>query len=286
MKEKYLLPMNLQFFAEDEGETSETMSEVAEQTEVTETPEVTETEPTGETDVDTTEPQTQSKETNAAFASMRRELQAARQAQAEIDRYYAEQFGNYTNPETGAPIKSAKDYLDAMAAQQRIQAREKLEAANIDPKVLDSMIANSPVVRQAQAATEELNQFRAQQQLERDYQEIMKFDPTVGSAEDILNAPNMQQVYDKVATGMSLVDAYKIVNFERLASSYGAAAKQAAINSVKAKNHLATGAALNVDDTSVDIPASQLEMYKEAFPDKSIKEIKALYNRALGARKG
>ena len=65
----------------------------------------------------------------------------------------------------------------------------------------------------------------------------------------------------------------------------GEAAKQAAINSVKAKNHLATGASLDVGDTGEDIPADMIEMYKEAFPDRPMAELKALYNKAIKARR-
>ena len=85
--------------------------------------------------------------------------------------------------------------------------------------------------------------------------------------------------------GMRFSEAYKLVNFDRLTSSKGEAAKQAAINQVKGKNHLATGAALNVNDGMEDIPVEALTMYKEAFPEKTMQELKALYNKALGARR-
>ena len=273
------LMMNLQFFAE-EGE-GETESEAADQTEQAEA-DTTETE--GETE-EVTDPQFQTEKANAAFASMRREIEAAKKQQAEIDRMYAEQFGQYTNPETGAPIRSARDYAEAMAAQERVQAREKLRQNNIDPSLIDNMIANSPAVRAAEKATAELNDIKAQQKLEQDIKEILALDSSLGSAEDVLKDPNMPLMLEKVNAGMSLVDAYKIVNFDRLKGQTGEAAKQAAINQVKAKNHLTTGASLEVGDTGEDIPAGMVEMYIEAFPDKSMTELKALYNKALGARR-
>ena len=283
MTKELLLPMKLQFFAEGEGETvSETTQEAA----APETETTVETTDNGEgATEEVTEPQPQSAETNRAFADMRRRMDAAESSAADLDAQFASQFGQYTNPETGQPIRNASDYIAAMAAQERVKAREELKANNINPELIDNLIANSPIVRQAQAATNELNNYRAQQQLESDYKKIMEIDPTVHSQEDILNDPSMDLILQKVSSGMSLVDAYKIVNFDRLKSSTVGAAKQAAINSVKGKNHLATGAALNVDDGSEDIPAAQLEMYKETFPDKTIKEIKALYNKALSARR-
>lgn len=290
MNHKYFLPMNLQFFAEGEGgDVSE--SGAVEQTESTEaTPEATteaETpEPTSDNE-EAADPQFQSDKANAAFASMRRELENAKRQVKELDNLYASQFGQYTNPETGAPIRSAQDYLDAMSAQQRIQAKEQLKQNNIDPEIVDRLIANSPIVKQAEAATAELNQFRVRQQMTEDLHKILAIDNSFSSVEELMQSPVMNDVVSFIEThpGIRADEAYKIVNFDRLSSSKGEAAKQAAINQVKGKNHLATGAAVNVDESAEDIPASQLEMYKEAFPGKTIKEIKALYNRALSARK-
>ena len=147
MKKYELFPMNLQYFAEGEGE-GETAPEVAAPVEEAATSE----EPTGEAAEESTEPQFDTDKQNAAFAQMRRRMEAAERKAAEIDAMYAKQFEGYTNPETGAPIKSARDYADALAAQQRLQAREKLQQANVDPNLIDNLIANSPVLRQAEEA--------------------------------------------------------------------------------------------------------------------------------------
>lgn len=271
-----LMRMNLQFFAEGESVEAEGVNEAepAQQSDF-EGEEVSNESETEEA----AEPQTQTAEANAAFANMRRQLEAAKRQQREVDEMYARQYGNFSNPETGQPIRSAKDYFDAMAAQERVNARAQMQEKGIDPSIIDSMIANSPVIRQAKAATAELNGLRAQQMLENDYKEILELDPSLNSTDEILNDPLMPLMMDKVARGMSLVDAYKIVNFDKLSSQKGQAAKQAAINQVKSKNHLATGAALNVADAGDEIPSNLVEKFKETFPDKSMKELKALYNK-------
>ena len=280
--ENGLFAYNLQFFAED-GEASEgaTEAEIADQPE--NEGEVTESGNEGETEAPA-EPQPQSPETNAAFANMRRQLQEANKRLADTDAMFARQFGNYKNPETGQPIRSAKDYYEAMAAQERVNAREQMQQNGIDPTLIDNLIANSPAVRQAQAATAELNNFRATQKLEADYKEILALDPSLNGVEDILNDPMMPLMADKVAHGMSLVDAYKIVNFDKLSGTREAAAKQATINQVKGKNHLATGASINVEDGEEDIPANMVNQFKDWFPDKSMKELKQLYNKTMKNR--
>jgi hypothetical protein len=217
---------------------------------------------------------------------MRRQLEAANRRIADTDAMFARQFGKYTNPETGQPIRSAKDYYEAMSAQERMNAREQMQQNGIDPNVIDNLIANSPAVRQAQAATAELNNYRAQQKLEADYKEILALDPSLNGVEDILNDPSMPLMAERVAQGMSLVDAYKIVNFDKVFNSKEAAVKQQTINQVKGKNHLSTGAAVNVSSDLEDIPANMLEDFKDRFPEKSPKELKALYNQVLKAKKG
>ena len=284
---KNLINLDLQFFAEGEGEASVNSQEAAEpETDTTNVDSTPETETNSVTE-EAAEPQTQSAETNRAFADMRRKMEAAERKAAELDNLFASQFGQYSNPETGQPIKSAQDYLAAMQAQERAKAKEELRANNIDPNLIDNLIANSPIVKQAEAATAELNQFRVRQQMTEDLHKILAIDNSFSSVEELMQSPVMNDVVSFIEShpGIRADEAYKIVNFDRLSSSKGEAAKQAAINQVKGKNHLATGAAVNVDESAEDIPASQLEMYKEAFPGKTIKEIKALYNRALSARK-
>lgn len=286
-----LMAMNLQFFA-DEGEGAEgegvNETETAEQSSTAEvnendTPDTSETE-----EVANPQSEVQSKEANAAFASMRRELEAARRQQTEIDAMYAQQYGHLVNPETNKPIRGARDYFEALAAQERMNAREQLQQANVDPDLIDKMIQNSPVIRQAEQATAELNNIRAQQMLEEDFKEVLKLDSSLASSADIVNSDSYQAVCNFVANhpGVRFSEAYKIVNFDRLSSSKTEAAKQAAINQAKSKNHLSTGAALNVNEGMEDIPASMLENFKERFPEKSSKELKALYNKVLNAQKG
>lgn len=276
-----LYPMKLQFFAEGDGEGgSENTQEAAD-------PETSESADTGEEGVNEApaDPQPQSPETNAAFADMRRRMEAAEKRAADVDRMYAQQFGGYKNPETGQPIRSARDYAEAMAAQQRVQARQQLQENNIDPTLIDRMIANSPAVRRAEEATAELNAIRAQQLVDKDITEVLKLDPSVKSKDDLFKDPMLPLMVEKVRAGMSLVDAYKIVNFDRLSSSKTAAARQDVINQVKGQSHLSNAPGVNVSDSSEDIPASMVQTFKDMFPDKSMKELKALYNKTLQSRR-
>lgn len=287
MNKKDLLAMNLQFFADDDYSTDVNEAETVEQPEAEEAEaETQETE--SDIEEEPAEPQFQSDKANAAFANMRRELEAYRKQQQELDNMYAQNYGHLVNPETQQPIRGARDYYEALAAQERVNARMQMQQNGIDPSVIDNMIANSPAVRQAKEATAELNSIRAQQMMEADFNDVLRIDKSKTSKEDIIADPSYTAVVDYVSThpGTRFSEAYRIVNFDRLSSSNTAAARQSVVNQIKGQGHLTNGTGVTATDPGEDIPAAMIENFKERFPDKSLKELKALYNRVIHSQKG
>lgn len=274
---KDLIPLNLQFFAEGE-EAPEAAEPGTEEGTVTTETETAEESGSGE-------PQGQSDEMNRIYADARRraEAEAERkfsQKQAQLDRMYAERFKGLVNPETNQPITNANEYLDALAAQERMQAREQVKQAGIDPEVLDRMINNSPVVQQAARAMEEGQQAKAQQMIQEDFQAIVNMDPTITSVADVEKAQGFNDACAYASrTGVRLSDAYKIVNFDRLSAVRSNAAAQGAINQAKSKEHLATADGVANKDNLREIPEGSIRTWRSWFPDKSDAELKALYNK-------
>lgn len=274
---KNYLPLDLQFFAEDDSANEPEVAEPVEDTSVEE----------GENDAEPAEQQTP--EQNAQYAAIRRRAEYDAQVkyqneQARLDNMYAEKFRGLTNPETGAPIRGAADYFEALAAQERMQAKEEMQNAGIDPSLLDRAIANSPLIRQAEAAIAQNTQRESQRMVEEDMQKIIAFDPQVSNEQDIVSQDNFTEVvhYCETHPGMRLADAYKLVNFDRLSSNRAKAAEQGAINQARSKNHLSTPSGISSDDKTVDIPQNQLELWRDFFPDKSPKELRKIYNKSIG----
>ena len=134
------------FFDEGDGltgsEESVTMTEAAEQSTEDNAEDEQSVYSSEETDADSHEGESeeadsanqQSAEENAKYAAMRRRAEAEAEKryaskQAELDRQFASMFGQYTNPETGEPIRTAQDYFNAMQAQQAIQQEVPEEGA-------------------------------------------------------------------------------------------------------------------------------------------------------------
>ena len=244
----------------------------------------TEVEPQGVEDAEPAEPQ-ESEETteapepqvdvNAIAAAARRKAEAEMKAR---DAEYARRFGNLVNPKTGEPIRSERDYLAALDAQEEMKAKEQLKQNGIDPTVLDNFIANNPAVRQAQAVMAQAQQQAMYSRINNDIAELGKLDPSIVSLETV--PPDIIR-YCVDRNMESLVDAYKICRFGQVSDSQQAAIQQAAINQAKGKSHLNPVNGVAVQDNSVDIPQSEIARWKAYFPNKSAEELKKLYNDTL-----
>lgn len=278
------MAMNLQFFAgEVEGanevETA-TPLEVESGTESTENDagSVVETDEQGNV---------QSDEDNARYAAARRRAEqefAERQRAQDLE--FERRFKDYENPITHQPIRSQKDYLEALDAQEKLQFEQSLASGNVDTDRLNSyiekQISNNPVVREAQAVMEANQKAQAENAINESVKEISRIDSSVKSIDDILNAPNFNDILEYVNKGMDLVAAYKVVNFDSLMAHNTAGAKQATINNMKGMAHLnQTNGVAGSNDAGVEIPDSELGAWKRAFPDLSMKELRAKYNRTL-----
>jgi len=277
MKNTEALNLDIQFFAEEGSETPEAAAPDVTSDEGTETVEVEEGE-------ENTAPAQQSSELNSQFASVRRRAEAEAKRKADdLNKRFAGRFAGITNPETGAPINTAEEYLEALAAQDRMQAKAQMQEAGIDPSMLDRAIANSPAVRRAEELARQNQQYQAQAMIDEDMKAIIDFDPTITSAADVYAQPNFNDVigYCQNHPGTRLSDAYKLVNFDRLSEARLKAGEQAAINQAKSKEHLKVTTGTNDKDKSVEIPSDVIGMWKQAYPDKTAKELKTLYNLTL-----
>ena len=291
------------------GETSVNTAEVAEQSQGDEDAEVVYTskdqleeeessdEPEAEASSVTADTANQqSAEENSRYAAMRRRAEAEAEKkfkamQESVDMKFAAMFSGYNNPVTGKPIKTAADYAEAFAAQQKQQQEKQLKDAGIDPELINKTVQqevqSNPAIQQAQAVLAKQQQDEANRMIEEDIQNIGAIDPTVSSIQDLQAQDNFKDVvaYCNSHPGARLSDAYKIINFDRLTNVQKQAAKQAAINQAKSKNHLNKVSGLNGATEGDDIPSAEFEKWKEWFPEKSAKELRALYNKSKKAGK-
>lgn len=280
-----LIPMNLQFFAEDG--TGAEVQEVADP--VSDVTEESSTSTEGEdTPTESTEPSNvQSDEDNAKFAAARRRAEAEfNQRQQALDAEFAKRFEGYENPITHQPIKNQRDYFAALDAQEKLQRDEELSSKGIDPKMFEDMVnrqvSNNPVVRQAQAVLAQTQRAQVEHELAESIKVISTLNPNIKTTDDLFNLPNIQEIIDKTSAGVSLVDAYKLANFDSLMAGKVAGAKQAALNNINGTAHLnQTDNITPADNGEVEIPQSELAQWKRAFPHATHAELRKKYNSTL-----
>ena len=180
------------------------------------------------------------------------------------------------HPVTGQPITNIHDYVDALAIQQR-QAREaELEEKGIDPRMIDRMIEANPVVMQAKQVIERSKVTEAEARIQQDVAEVSKYDPNIKGVQDLLELPNFPEILDRVNRGASLLDAYKMVNFDNFMQHTNDAARQQAINQMRGKSHLASpSTSVVTENDDVEVPAEIMRSWKE--DGKTEKQIRELF---------
>lgn len=267
----------------DIQETAEPEQEVTD-TEVSEEPQEEQAEATAEPAEEPSEPEIP----DSVWAAARRRAEA--DAQKRADAEVARRCTGKTNPLTGKPITTQKEYWEAIDAQNQMRrdAAFKQAVKGLSPQdaaALEQVLKNDPEKQRMQRQIDEMKAVQdrdlAMQALNADVAEIGKLDPNIKSIDDVLKLPNVNAMIDKVRRGYSLVDAYRLLNYDSSMKASQNAGKQAARNEVRGKTHLAAHGGGSNGNGGKTIPASMLPSLKEQFPGKSIEELTKLYNDVM-----
>lgn len=249
------------------------------------TDEADDTDPTGEqaeNDADTADDGVgdtkQDDKTNAVYAKARRQaeekLKAERQRfegekQAQIDagiNAAIKELGLY-DPETKKPITDAaglKTYRESMAKRRMEQAAG---AKGMTTDELKELVELHPDVAAAKAEreqqkikAEEQARQEAENRLHADIVEIGKINPQIKSFGDLRSLDRFTDIYAKIQSGISPLDAYRLVYMDQIMQTRTAEAEQRARNGAQGKSHMhrMTGAA----EGAAEIPESEVSVYK------------------------
>ena len=81
--------------------------------------------------------------------------------------------------------------------------------------------------------------------------------------------------------GLTPEQAYSAANYGAVIEKSSEAASQQTRNLSQTKSHLRSNVPIGSKDTSITISKKELAEYKELFPEKSDKEIVALYKQTI-----
>lgn len=228
-------------------------------------------EETGENEQQTAEAATegvQSAEDNARFAAARRRAEAQfneriqQERQAAKDEVFRQMYEGQRDPYTDKPITSEADFQ----AYQQAYQRDKIQQAGLDPAMIEQMIANNPVVRQAQEVLDRVRMEEGERKMNEAIKEISRLDPSITDVAALANHPNVAAFNARVNRGYSLVDAFVSANVDQITGKKAAAAKQQAMNNVNGKRHLNTTTG-NAGGDDIVIDPQEMQMMKHAFPN-------------------
>lgn len=231
-----------------------------------------------------TEVAEQSAEENAKYAAARRKAEqdaeariaeARQQAQRSLDEAIAAM--GQTNPYTGKAVTTKAEW-DAWKAQEaQEKSKEVAESAGMSAAEFDNFVQNLPVVRDYRQAAEKLRQDDQKRMLADQIAEIGKLDPSIKTVEDLVKRPEYRQIYAKLQNNrdLSVVEAFKLVNYETLTQNAAAASRQAALNAAASKDHMAPTQTRG--SGAITVPADVKNMYRLYNPEATDAEIQAHY---------
>ena len=229
----------------------------------------------------------QSAEENARFAAARRRAEAQfnqriqQERQAAKDEMVRQMYEGQLDPYTNKPINSEADYQAYQQAYQRDQeqlTRNQMQQAGLDPDILDRMIENNPKVKRAEQLTAQFEAAEGERQMNEAIKEISHLDPSITDVAALANHPNAPVFNEYVNRGYSLVDAFRLANFDTLTGKKAAAAKQQAMNNVNGKSHLTTTAG-NAGGDDIVIDPQEMQMMKHAFPNLTHAQLVAKFKK-------
>ena len=226
---------------------------------------------------------------DAQFAAARRKAEAERDAaiaqakedaQKQVDEFF--KTSGLMNPYTGQPITTRAEYE---AYRERFEADQKaklMEKAGITQEEFQAFVQGLPEVRaarqakaEAEAAARQAREQEAKARVDEQLQQIRAIDPTVKELGDLAKLDTYPKLYDMVKRGYSILDAYRLANYDTLTQRAAEASRKAAINSVQSKQHLK--ATESRGGGAIPVPDSVLEEYRVLNPGATKEEIQKHY---------
>lgn len=169
--------------------------------------------------------------------------------------------------------------LEEYSNQEQLQ-NLGVNDADAFEKYLNNLIDNNPEIVKARAIIAEQQQRDAERQLNEQVAAITKLDSSIKNVNDLINHPSYEKILERVQNGSSLVDAFKLENFEALTGRATDAAVQHTLNNINNKSHVKTtvgGAA-----TDIVVPSDIYAAYKKNLPSWSDEQIKKHYAKEMG----
>jgi hypothetical protein len=193
---------------------------------------------------------------NKAFAEMRRRTEQA-ERDAQIARKYGAEYGVFSEAEIAAKYGDSHGIRSLAELEKAIQT-EQYRQQGIDPDAINQLIENHPAIKQA-------NEENFKRLVQDNYLDLQKEYPElVKKPEDV--SEDVFKKWNDGKSGLTLTEAYELVNRKSIREHLQASSKQKALNQVNSKSHLRSNGGDGADDVDLtSIPADTLQTYRQLF---------------------
>lgn len=227
-------------------------------------------------------------EIDAAVAKAKAEAKAEAEAEAKRRTDAVIAAAGLTNPMDGnKPITTAEEleaYKKAFDAQQ---ISKNLKAGKVTPEDIQKIVEQSESFKKVNQVLEKDAKADGDAKAAADkaiiddqIKQINALDPSIKTQEDLIKMERGDEFYKYVVKHkLSFVEAFKLVNQDKLTEAKTAAEKQRAINLANSKDHLSRKKQRGSGSASV--PADEMRMYRTLMPGATDAEIQAHYNSYL-----
>lgn len=173
--------------------------------------------------------------------------------------------------------------------------RDALKSVGIDEKDLDQGLAKLAAdaegvgvdeylkkraeTMQAEEAKKYYEQMLLDRMVEKDMKELHSLFPETKDITKFENVPNVKRYAELRDLGLSVAEAYNAANPGVRREAIASSVRQQSINA--SKSHLKSTVPIAAKDTSIKISRSDMQQMRDLFPDKSDKEIIALYKKTI-----
>ena len=216
-----------------------------------------------------------------AAARRRAEAEADAKAEAKATAMLNEMISgyNWTDPYTGQQIKTKAEYESYLEKFNEDQRKKVQEKSGMNDEQYEKYVAGLPEVREARKIKEEAQQAQIRQQIADELKQISALDPSIHTVSDVLSGENGELIRECIAKGMTMLDAFKLANFDRLRNGAAEDERRHAGYNAASKAHLTQSKSRGQGMTMV--PKDTLDMYRAFNPDMTDAEIQKDYNKYL-----
>jgi len=262
-------------------ESTESTTDTSEQS--TDSTESTTDQSEGTTDKPTeVEKPKQTPEQDRAYADLRRKAEAAERLVAETkeqhqrDIQIAKKFGKYgVYSDADVAQKYGQSHgIQNIAQFEEALRREEYAANGIDPDMVKKLVDEHPDLQAAREFKQAAIRAQEDNFLVSSFDELTKEYSDIKKVDDV--PPDVWRKWRNGSTGLTLSEAYLVVERKNIETRKVEAAKQATLNNLQSKEHV-RGNGKGSEGETVRIPDDVMEMYKKFNPGKSMDEYKKHY---------